>query len=119
VRTFVKHTALPDGSFRPGIEPAYKGNSDTAYSDLAAITYAVCLTRTFGWKLPYEGRFLELLLSRQQNDGAFVNVGGSADPTAPQARLYNTTQALVALHALGAKPKHNPLPVLSAILKDD
>lgn len=119
LRAFIKNTALPDGTFRPGIDPDYKGNSDSAYSDLAGVTYAVCLTRTFGWKLPYESKSLELLLSRQQNDGAFVNVGGAADPKASQARLYNTTQALVALHALGAKPKHDPLPVLKAILQDD
>jgi geranylgeranyl transferase type-2 subunit beta len=119
VRTFIKNTALPDGSFRPGIDPAYKGYSDTGYSDLAAVTYAVVLARTFGWKLPHEGRTLELLLSRQQDDGAFVNVGGSADPKSSQARLYNTTQALVALHALGAMPKHDPLPILAAILRED
>jgi geranylgeranyl transferase type-2 subunit beta len=119
VRTFINNTALPDGSFRPGIDPAYKGYSDTGYSDLAAVTYAVCLARTFGWKLPHEDRTLELLLARQQADGAFVNVGGSADPKSPQARLYNTTQALVALHALGAKPRRDPLPVLAAILKED
>ena len=119
VRTFIMNTALPDGSVRPGIDPAYKGYSDTGYSDLAGVTYAVCLARTFGWKLPHEAKTLELLLSRQQEDGAFVNVGGSADPKSSQARLYNTTQALVALHAMGAKPKHNPLPTLTAILKED
>src|SRR5215470_3076885 len=58
VRTFIKNTALPDGSFRPGIHPAYKGYSDTGYSDLAEVTYAVCLSRTFGWKLPHEAKTL-------------------------------------------------------------
>ena len=48
-----------------------------------------------------------------------MNVGGSANPKSSQARLYNTTQALVALHALGAKPKHDPFPVLAAILRED
>src|SRR5262249_617700 len=119
VRTFINNTALPEGSFRPGIDAAYKGYSDTGYSDLAAVTYPVCLARTFGWKLPHEVRTRELLRSRQQEDGAFVNVGGSADPKSSQARLYNTTQALVGLHALGAKPKRDPLPVLAAILKED
>jgi len=52
VRTFITNTALPDGSFRPGIDPAYKGYSDTGYSDLAEVSYAVCLARTLGWKLP-------------------------------------------------------------------
>src|SRR5262245_9537259 len=97
IRTFFEKTALPDGSFRPGIDPGYKGLSDTGYSDLAAVTYAVVLHKTFGWKLPHEGKTLELLLARQQPDGAFVNVQGSGDPKTPQARLYNTTQGLVAL----------------------
>jgi len=45
VRTFFQKTALPDGSFRPGIDPAYQGYSDTEYSDLAAITYASSCTK--------------------------------------------------------------------------
>src|SRR5688500_2373740 len=65
VRTFFEKTALPDGSFRPGIHPDYMGFSDTGYSDLAAITYAVVLHKTFGWKLPHEATTLELLLARQ------------------------------------------------------
>ena len=119
IRTFFEKTALPDGSFRPGIDPAYQGYSDTAYSDLAAITYAVVLHKTFGWELPHEAKTLELLLSRQLQDGSFVNVQGSADPKTSQARLYNTTQGVVALRALGTKPPHDPLPVIAAVLKDD
>jgi geranylgeranyl transferase type-2 subunit beta len=119
VRTFFLLTAAPDGSFRPGIDPAYAGMSDTAYSDLAAVTYAVVLHRTFGWKLPHEDKTRDFLLSRQGKDGAFFNVRGTADPKAAQARLYNTTQGLVALHALGVKPRLNPLPVLEEILNED
>jgi prenyltransferase beta subunit len=119
IRTFFEKTALPDGSFRPGIDPEYNGFSDTAYSDLAAITYAVVIHKTFGWRLPHEAATLELLLARQQQDGSFVNVQGSGDPKTSQARLYNTTQGLVALHALGVKPRHDSLPVFAAVLKDD
>jgi geranylgeranyl transferase type-2 subunit beta len=119
VREFFQKTALPDGSFRPGIDPAYKGFSDTAYSDLAAVTYAVVLHKTFDWKLPNENKTIEFLLSRQQEDGAFINVQGTADPKSSQARLYNTTQGIVALHALGKKPRQNPIPVLTAVLKED
>jgi prenyltransferase beta subunit len=119
VRTFFQKTALPDGSFRPGIDPAYQGYSDTEYSDLAAITYAVVLHKTFGWELPHDAKTRELLLSRQQNDGAFVNVGGSAEPQTSQARLYNTTQGLVAMRALGLKPRHDPLPVIADVLTKD
>jgi geranylgeranyl transferase type-2 subunit beta len=119
VREFFRKTAQPDGSFRPGIDPGYKGFSDTAYSDLAAVTYAVVLHKTFGWKLPDENKTIQFLLSRQQEDGAFVNVQGTADPKSSQARLYNTTQGIVALHALDKTPRHNPIPLLAAVLKED
>jgi geranylgeranyl transferase type-2 subunit beta len=119
VRDFFAKTAEADGSFRPGIDPECKGMSDSAYSDLAPVTYAVVLHKTFGWKLPHEAETRAFLLSRQQDDGAFVNVKGTADPKAAQARLYNTTQGLVALHALGVKPRHDPRPVLEAILQGD
>jgi hypothetical protein len=119
LRAFYAKTALSDGSFRPGVDPEYAGNSDSAYSDLAPVTYAVVLHKTFGWKLPHEDKTRALLLSRQQEDGSFVNVRGKANPKSAQARLYNTCQGLVALHALGVKPKHDPLPVFAALLKGD
>jgi len=117
VRSFFEHTAQADGSFRPGIDPDYPGMADTAYSDLAAPTYAVILYRTFGWRLPHEAKTREFFLSRQRPDGAFYNVGGTVDPRSPAGRLYNTTQGLVALHALGMKPRYDPRPVFQAILQ--
>src|SRR5579871_3847044 len=119
VRTFFAKTARPDGSFRPGLDPDYEGMSDSAYSDLAPVTYAVVLHRTFGWKLPDGARTREFLLSRQHPDGAFFHVKGTADPRSPAARVYNTTQGLVALHALGARPRHDPLPAFEAVLQGD
>jgi hypothetical protein len=119
LRTFYARTALPDGSFRPGVDPSYKGYSDSAYSDLAAVTYAVVVHKTFGWTLPHETRTRAWLQARQRPDGAFVNAGGKADPRSAQARLYNTTQGLVALHALGEKPRYDAAPVLAEILQGD
>jgi geranylgeranyl transferase type-2 subunit beta len=119
VRSFFNKTARPEGSFRPGIDPEYEGMSDCAYSDLAAPTYAVVLHKTFGWKLPHESKTRDFFLSRQNEDGAFVNVRGTVDPESAPGRVYNTTQALVALHALGAKPQHDPLPVFAEVLKGD
>jgi geranylgeranyl transferase type-2 subunit beta len=119
VRDFFAKTALADGSFRPGIDPEYEGMADTAYSDLAAATYAVVLHRTFGWKLPDEAKTLAFFLSRQGKDGAFFNVKGTVDPKSSQARVYNTTQGLVALHGLGARPKYDPLPVFAGVLEGD
>jgi geranylgeranyl transferase type-2 subunit beta len=119
VRTFFARTAKDDGSFRPGIDRTYPGMSDSAYSDLAPVTYAVILHKTFGWKLPHEAKTREFLLGRQQADGAFRNERGTADPRSAQARVYNTTQGVVALHALGTKPKHDPLPVFAGVLEAD
>jgi geranylgeranyl transferase type-2 subunit beta len=119
LRKFYQRTANADGSFRPGINPKYAGMADSAASDLAAVTYAVVLHKTFGWKLPHEAMTRKWLLGRQKPDGAFVNVQGTMEPGSAAARLYNTTQGLVALHALGAGPKYDPRPVFTEILKKD
>jgi geranylgeranyl transferase type-2 subunit beta len=119
LREFYAKTARPDGSFQPGVDPDYRGMSDSAFSDLAAVTYACTIHKTFGWKLPHEEKTIEFLLSRQKESGDFFNVAGTVDPASPQGRTYNTTQALVALHALGVKPKFDPLPVFEEILKQD
>src|SRR5207245_1472845 len=80
VRAFFAKTAGADGSFRPGIDPAYEGMSDSAYSDLAPVAYAVILHKTFGWNLPDEAKTRDFLLSRQRQDGAFFNVRGTVQP---------------------------------------
>jgi prenyltransferase beta subunit len=119
LRQFYAKTARPDGSFQPGVRADYPGMSDSAASDLAPTVYAVVLHKTFGWKLPYEEKTKEFLMNRQRDDGAFVNVLGTSDPKSPQARAYNTTQGLVALRALGLKPRYDPLPVFESVLKED
>jgi len=119
LRDFFRKTARPDGSFRPGIDPAYEGMSDSAYSDLAPTAYAVVIHKTFGWKLPDEDATRRFLLGRQGDDGAFVNVAGTVDPKSAAGRAYNTTMAIMALRALGTKPKHDPLPVFDLVLKAD
>jgi prenyltransferase beta subunit len=119
VRDFFAKCARDDGSFRPGVDPKYPGMSDSAASDLAPPVYAVILHRTFGWPLPDEAKTRDFLLDRQKTDGSFVNVAGTMDPKSPSARVYNTTQGLVALRALGVKPKHDPLPVFLEVMKDD
>src|SRR5262249_8268196 len=103
LREFIKHTALPGGSFRPGVDPNYTGISDSAYSDLAPVAYAVVIHKTFGWELPYEEKTRAWLLARQQDDGAFINVKGTVDSKSAQGRVYNTTMALMALHGLDTK----------------
>ncbi len=119
LKSFFAKTAKPDGSFRPGIDPKYEGMSDSAFSDLAPVAYAVVLHKTFGWKLPDEEKTRQFLLGRQEKDGAFVNVAGTVDPKSAVGRAYNTTMALMALHALGGKPKVDPLPVFDLVLKAD
>jgi geranylgeranyl transferase type-2 subunit beta len=119
LKTFFTRTARADGSFQPGIDPNYEGMSDSAFSDLAPVAYAVVLHKTFGWKLPHEEKTVQFLLGRQQKDGAFVNVAGTVDPKSSVGRAYNTTMALMALHALETKPKFDPLPVFDLVLKAD
>jgi hypothetical protein len=119
LKGFFAKTAKPDGSFRPGIDPDYEGMSDSAFSDLAPVAYAVVIHETFGWKLPHEEKTKQFLLGRQQKDGAFVNVKGTVDPKSAVGRAYNTTMALMALRALGAKPEFDPLPVFDLVLKAD
>src|SRR4051794_31487374 len=61
LRDFARKTARDDGSFRPGVDPDYQGMSDSAYSDLAPVTYAVVIHKTFGWTLPHEEKTLAWL----------------------------------------------------------
>jgi len=119
LKDFFAKCAKPDGSFQPGIDPKYEGMSDSAYSDLAPTAYAVVIHKTFGWKLPDEEKTRTFLLTRQKPDGAFVNVAGTVDPKSAAGRAYNTTMGLMALRALGTKPKYDPLPVFDVVLKAD
>jgi geranylgeranyl transferase type-2 subunit beta len=119
LKAFTAKTALPDGSFQPGVDPAYKGMSDSAYSNLAPVTYAVVIHRTFGWTLPHEDRTVTWLIGRQQKDGAFVHTAGTVDPQSAQGRVYNTTMALMALKGLGARPAYDPLPVFAKVMEKD
>ena len=112
VRDFLYQVANPDGSFRPGIDLAYKGTSDTGLSGIAAPAYATILCSTFGWDLPYTGKTIEFFLSCQKPDGAFYAPTGSMDQNAPLSKLYNTVQGVVALRLLGKKPLYDPLPVI-------
>ncbi len=119
LKGFFAKTAKPDGSFRPGIDPDYEGMSDSAYSDLAPVAYAVVIHQTFGWELPDGKATTAFLLGRQREDGAFVNAAGTVDPESAAGRAYNTTMAVMALRALGAKPRHDPLAVFDLVLKAD
>jgi hypothetical protein len=112
VQEFLSRVANPDGSYRPGIDPAYPGKSDTGLSGIAAPTYAIVLSRTFGWELPYPNETREFLISCQKPDGAFYAPTGSMDMDAPLAKLYNTVQAVVALRHLGEKPRYDPIEVI-------
>src|SRR5687767_10841567 len=83
VKRFYAATARADGSFRPGIPLDYRGMSDSAYSDLAPVAYAVLVSRTFGWVLPHEEKTRAFLLGRQRPGGEFVNAAGTVDPASP------------------------------------
>jgi geranylgeranyl transferase type-2 subunit beta len=119
LQSFAKTTARADGAFNPGVDPEYKGMSDSAYSNLAPVTYAVVIHRTFGWKLPDEDRTMTWIIYRQHKDGAFANTAGTVDPKSAQGRVYNTTMALMALKGLDSRPAYDPLPVFAKVMEKD
>ena len=67
VKEFIFKTANKDGSFRPGVDPSYQGNSDTALSGMAAPAYATIIATTFGWSLPYSDATIDfsIIMSKE------------------------------------------------------
>ncbi|MFH1964536.1 MAG: prenyltransferase/squalene oxidase repeat-containing protein [Acidobacteriota bacterium] len=112
VQGFLYNVANKDGSFRPGIDPGYLGNSDTAASGIASPAYAAILCATFGWTLPYPEKTVGFIRSCQKPDGAFYAPTGSMDPDSPLAKLYNTLQSLIILRLLGGTPRYDTMPVI-------
>src|SRR5881396_4119028 len=116
---FIHRCARPDGGYDPSPDPAYEGNSDTKLSDLAAVTYAATLAKTMGWQLPHPERSLDYVQRRQQSDGSFIHLTGKMDPKSDAALLYNTVQGVVALRALGERPRIDPSKVLDRFFVGD
>jgi len=109
---FIEKCARADGGYSPSPDPRYPGSSDTGESDLAAVTYAATLAKTLGWKLPHPERSVDFIRGHQQPSGVFASFAGKFNPQEDLAVLYNTTQGVVSLRALGAKPKVDPSHVL-------
>ena len=118
IKDFIYQVANPDGSFRPGIDPAYQGTSDTGLSGLASPAYATILCATFGWSLPYPDETAAFFRSCQKSDGAFYPSSGSMDHTSPLAKLYNTVQGVVSLRIMGIKPRFDPMPVIGYFFEE-
>lgn len=116
---FIRRCARDDGGYAPSPDPNYKGNSDTSASDLAAVTYAAVLAKTMGWKLDNLEKSMEFVQRHQREDGVFVNMGGNFDPAKDLAVLYNTTQGVVALRAMGARPRVDPQRVMDRFFVND
>ncbi len=108
---FMGRCLRDDGGYSPSPDPQYAGNSDTSSSDLAAVTYAATIAKTLGWNLPKMDKSVEFVSSHQQKDGSFANKAGKFNPKDDLAILYNTTQAAVALRAMGQKPVIDPTHV--------
>jgi len=109
---FIRRCARPDGGYDPSPDPAYEGNSDTRLSDLAGVTYAATLAKTMGRELPHLERSIDFIQRRQQPDGSFIHLTGKMDPKSDGTILYNTVQSVVALRALGQRPKIDPSKVM-------
>jgi hypothetical protein len=109
---FICKCRRPDGGYAPSPDADYAGNSDTGLSDMAGVTYAAVLAKTVGWELPEPKKSIDFIHSHQKTDGSFVNLGGKMKPDGDLAILYNTTQGVVSLRALGQKPNVDPSPVM-------
>ncbi|MHC1763074.1 MAG: prenyltransferase/squalene oxidase repeat-containing protein [Verrucomicrobiia bacterium] len=116
---FICRCARDDGSYAASPDPGYQGNSDTGSSDLAAVTYAATLSKTMGWQLPHPERSIDFIQRRQQPDGSFAHQGGKMDSKSDLAVLFNTVQGVVALRALGQRPKIDPLKVPDRFFASD
>jgi prenyltransferase beta subunit len=116
---FILQCRRDDGSYAPSRDPGYAGNSDTKFSDLAAVTYAAVLAKTFGRSLPHPKLSIDFIRRHQQADGRFINLAGQHDPKSDLAVLYNTTQGVVALRALGERPDVDPKPVMTQFFEDE
>lgn len=116
---FIVRCRRADGGFAPSPDGNYTGESDTKFSDLAAVTYAAVLARTMGWDLPGKEQSIAFVRKHQRPDGRFVNLAGKHDPESDLGVLYNTTQGVVALRALGEKAGTDPLPIVGRLLEGD
>jgi hypothetical protein len=116
--TFTLRPASPDGRFPPA-SILITAVCHSAYSDLAAVTSRRYYSQDFWLETGARKQTIEFLLTRQRTSGNFYNVGGTVDPQSAEGRVYNTTQGIVALRALGLKPRFDPLPVFEEILKQD
>jgi geranylgeranyl transferase type-2 subunit beta len=116
---FIERCRRDDGGYAPSPDPDYAGNSDTKLSDLAAVTYAAVLAKTVGRKLPNAEKSVEFIHRHQQPDGSFINRAGKHDPKSDLGILYNTTQAVVGLRALGQRPRRDPSAVPERFFKKD
>ena len=115
-RDFIVRCHRDDGGYSPSPDPKYAGESDTGFSDLAAVTYAAVLARTMGWDLPERRKSVDFIRRHQRPDGRFVNLAGRHDPASDLALLYNTTQGVVGLRSLGVRPEVDPTPVIERLL---
>lgn len=116
---FIIRCGRTDGGYAPSPDPAYAGESDTKFSDLAAVTYAAVLAKTMGWELPRKERSIAFIRRHQRPDGHFVNLAGKHDPASDLGILYNTTQGVVSLRALGAEPEIDPISSVAQLLAGD
>ncbi|HEY5256285.1 MAG TPA: prenyltransferase/squalene oxidase repeat-containing protein [Acidobacteriaceae bacterium] len=116
---FIAKCARNDGGYSPSPDSNYKGSSDTAESDLAAVTYAATLSKPEGRTLAHAKKSADFIQHRQQPDGVFINLAGNLDPKSDLAILYNTVQGVVGLRALGAMPQVNPVHVMDRFFQNN
>src|SRR5207245_5044522 len=84
-----------------------------------ALPISAILAKTMGWQLPHPERSIDFIQRRQQSDGAFIHLTGKMDSKSDAALLYNTVQGVVALRALGERPRIDPSKTLDRFFVGD
>lgn len=90
-----------DGGLNPNPDRAYRGRSDTSFSDIAAPAYALILEETLGFRVLDRERTLRFLARCRGNDGLYRSIRRfRKSKDTPYLQIYNTLQALLGMRII-------------------
>lgn len=99
---YILACARGDGGLNPNPCPAYRGRSDTSFSDIAAVSYALILEETLGFRVLNREKTLRFLNRCRGNDGLYHSIRRfKKTGETPYLRIYNTLQARLGMRIIG------------------
>ncbi len=98
---FILACLREDGGVDPNPDRTYPGRSDTSFSDIAALAYALILEQTFGFRVLDRDKTLSLLRRCRGKDGLYHSIRRfKGKGETPYLRIYNTLQTLLGLRII-------------------